>query len=384
MELYIHIPFCIQKCKYCDFLSAPANTEAQNTYMQALCQEITGRSEAYKGRKVTSVFIGGGTPTAVAPAWIVKIMELIKKYYDVSETAEISMEVNPGTVDKAALDQYKVSGINRLSIGLQSANDEELKRIGRIHDYIMFEKCYYTARGVGFENINVDLMCALPGQTFDSFQKTLETVTHLSPAPEHISVYSLILEEGTPLYEEYETTELNLPDEDTERLMYEHTGKYLLDYGYARYEISNYAKKDYECQHNIGYWEREDYLGFGIGAASKIGNKRFSNTRNIEKYQSNPCDSYEEVQELSTQEVVEETMFLGLRMIKGVSLSKFKSLFGVSMQEVYGPVIQKHTNNGLLCLHEDEEGKYLRLTQRGLDVSNYVMSDFLEPGLFSF
>lgn len=384
MEIYIHIPFCVQKCKYCDFLSAPADDEAQNAYMEALCKEIEERSGSYRDCEVTSIFIGGGTPTAVNPEWIVKVMRLVKSCYKISETAEISMEMNPGTVDENALQQYKTAGINRLSIGLQSANDMELHRIGRIHDYEDFEKCYGMVRKIGFCNVNVDLMCALPEQTFESFKESLEQVVHLSPAPEHISVYSLILEEGTPLYREHQRRGLNLPDEDTERMMYEYTGEMLHSYGYERYEISNYAKSGCECRHNIGYWKREDYLGFGIGAASKIGNRRFSNISDILKYQLQPCNSYVDVQELSKREEMEETMFLGLRMIKGVSLQAFESLYGVSMEKVYGKVIHKHRSNGLLEVDVEAGEKYLRLTKRGLDVSNYVMSDFLEPVFFDF
>ncbi len=382
MEIYIHIPFCVQKCKYCDFLSAPADVAAQDVYMEALCQEIADRSLEYGDCEITSIFVGGGTPTAVKPKWIVRILELLYANYKVSETAEISMEVNPGTVTAESLKEYKAAGINRLSIGLQSANDKELKKIGRIHDYKVFENCYGMVREAGFENVNVDLMSALPEQTLESFRESLERVVQLTPAPEHISVYSLILEEGTPLYVEYEKEGLNLPDEDTERFMYEFTEAFLKQYGYARYEISNYAKEGYECRHNIGYWEREDYLGFGIGAASKVGNRRFSNTPDIKEYQLNPCKSHINIQELSKSDEMEETMFLGLRLIKGVSSAYFENTFGVSMEKVYGEVIQKHLENGLLIWEEEGEDKFLRLTQRGLDVSNYVMSDFLEPGLF--
>ncbi len=382
MEIYIHIPFCVQKCKYCDFLSAPADEEAQNLYMQALCREIRGRSPEYGECEITSVFVGGGTPSTVKPEWITEIMELLYANYKISGNAEISMEVNPGTITEESLKVYRAAGINRLSIGLQSTSDTELKRIGRIHDYKAFESCYRMVREAGFENVNVDLMSALPGQTFESFQESLESVVQLSPAPEHISVYSLILEEGTPLYAEKETQGLNLPDEDTERLMYKYTEAFLKQYGYVRYEISNYAREGCECRHNIGYWERVDYLGFGIGAASKVGNKRFSNTSDMVAYEAKPCDSYINIQELSRSEEMEETMFLGLRMIKGVSAAVFEKTFGVSLENVYGEVIQKHLQNGLLIWYEEGKERFLRLTQKGLDVSNYVMSDFLEPGLF--
>ncbi len=382
MEIYIHIPFCVQKCKYCDFLSAPADKNAKDAYMEALCSELKGRSQDYGQVEVTSIFIGGGTPTAVDAAWIVKIMDILYSEYQVNRDAEITMEMNPATVTSESLRTYKKAGINRLSIGLQSANSEELQRIGRIHDYEEFENNYFLARDAGFDNINVDIMSALPGQTFKSYCETLEKIVSLNPAPEHISAYSLILEEGTPLYREYECGALELPDEETDRKMYEFTGTFLQSKGYERYEISNYSLKGKECRHNIGYWVREDYLGFGIGAASKIGNRRFSNTSDITKYEENPCNSYEDLQILSKEEEMEEIMFLGLRLIAGVSMNSFEQLFGISMEQVYGKVLEQHMQSGLLYKHKSGDDYFVRLTSKGLDVCNYVMADFLEPGLF--
>ncbi len=382
MELYIHIPFCVKKCKYCDFLSALANEKAKDNYMEALCLELKERSRDYRNEEVTSIFIGGGTPTAVCAEWIRRVMQEVFTNYRIKEHAEISMEMNPATVNPQALHLYKEAGINRLSIGLQSANASELQRIGRIHSFQDFKECYLQARAEGFDNINVDLMSALPGQTMDSYAETLKKIVHLNPQPEHISAYSLILEEGTPLYQEYEEGKLELPDEDTDRQMYEFTESYLRENGYERYEISNYAKKNYECRHNIGYWEREDYLGFGIGAASKIGNRRFSNTSDIVRYQKNPCDCYENIQILSREEEMEETMFLGLRLVKGVSRKQFQKNFAVSMEQVYGEVLDKHIQSGLLYEKPMGEDSRICLTKKGMDVSNYVMSDFLEPGLF--
>ena len=382
MEIYIHIPFCVQKCKYCDFLSSPADKSVQDTYMQALCTELSYRSDEYKDKCIETIFIGGGTPSIVEAEWIVKIMDILFTKYHITSDAEITMEMNPATVTMDRLAIYRKAGINRLSIGLQSANDEELKKIGRVHNFQDFLTCYEQARRVGFENINVDIMSALPDQNMKSYKKTLEQVVSLKPAPEHISAYSLILEEGTPLKAEYDNGKLILPDEDEERRMYEFTESFLLNHGYERYEISNYAKSGKSCRHNKGYWERVDYLGFGIGAASKIGNKRFHNTEDRKEYINSPINSYRDIQELTVEEEMEETMFLGLRMVEGVSMELFQKNFGISMEKVYGPVMEKHINHKLLQIKEVDNQHYLCLTKKGMDVCNYVMSDFLEPVLF--
>lgn len=384
LELYIHIPFCISKCKYCDFLSAPAQEETKVAYMQALCREIAERGKEYQDYVLNTVFIGGGTPTVVPAMWIKQVMEVVRQHYHLLKEAEVTMELNPATVDLEALQVYKAAGINRLSIGLQSANNEELKQLGRIHSYEQFVETYMQARLAGFANINVDIMSALPGQTLTSYRRTLERVTGLEPPPEHISAYSLIVEEGTPFYEAMETGMLNLPDEEIERSMYELTGKFLQEFGYGRYEISNYAKPGWECKHNLGYWERVNYLGVGIGAASLIENARFSNGRNLQGYLLQPAGVLENYQKLGISEQMEETMFLGLRKTKGVSVSDFEDYFGISFWQVYGEVTQKHIEDGLLEQRLDEKGKkYIALTQKGMDVSNYVMADFLEPSLFS-
>ncbi len=382
MEIYIHIPFCVKKCKYCDFLSGPAKASTQEAYMEALCKELEYRSSEYQDRVIETVFIGGGTPSVVKAESISKLMDILFARYHIAEEAEISMEINPATVNSDTLKIYRKAGINRLSIGLQSANDKELKNIGRIHNYEQFLECYEQAVKAGFQNINIDIMSALPEQTLETYKSTLERVVGLEPAPEHISAYSLILEEGTPLKEEYDRGQLRLADEEEERKMYELTEEFLLKYGYKRYEISNYARPGKECKHNKGYWERVDYLGFGIGAASKIGNRRFHNTENREKYIAFPTESYEDLQELSLAEEMEETMFLGLRMVEGVSLEKFQKLFGIELEAVYGEVIRKHIGEGLLRITQRREERYLCLTDKGMDVCNYVMSDFLEPVLF--
>ena len=375
LEIYIHIPFCVQKCKYCDFLSGPATSEIKQQYMEALCREIMEKGAEYEGYHITSVFIGGGTPSCVEPEWIEKLMRLLRENYDLSEETEITMEMNPGTVDRASLEIYYHAGINRLSMGLQSARSEELAVLGRIHSYEQFLEAYFTARKIGFLNINVDIISGLPGQTLEDYMETLSKVTELDPPPEHISAYSLIVEEGTPFYEAYERDELNLPDEETDRSMYESTRTFLQQKGYERYEISNYAKKGFECRHNIGYWERKHYVGFGIGAASLVENVRFRNGDSLDWYIQNPCESVTDVEGLSVEEQMAEMMFLGLRMEKGVSFQRFQEVFGVSLIKVYGKVIEKHVQEGLLQIKEDQ----VFLTLKGMDVSNYVMADFLEP-----
>ena len=383
LEIYIHIPFCVQKCRYCDFLSGPADNETKERYMEALCQEISEKSAEYNVYRVTSVFIGGGTPTVVRPEWIERVMELLKKRFHIEDAAEITIEMNPGTVDRRALEMYHKAGINRLSIGLQSARDKELVMLGRIHSYEQFLEAYFTAREIGFSNINVDVMSGLPGQTLESYMETLKKVTELSPPPEHISAYSLIVEEGTPFYEAYEREELNLPEEETDRAMYEATRVFLHEKGYERYEISNYAQKGFECQHNVGYWKRKNYVGFGIGAASLVENVRFHNGDSLCMYMQNPCKCMMDIERLSIEEQMEETMFLGLRMAEGVSYKAFENCFGIGLHTVYGDIIKKHMDDGLLEICRRNTGnmpdEYVSLTLRGMDVSNYVMADFLEP-----
>lgn len=382
LELYFHIPFCIRKCLYCDFLSAPGEGKTKAQYMEALIRETKERAGDYRNYCVVSVFLGGGTPSVVSPEQIRVLLETVREEYDLAEDAEITMEVNPGTVDERTLSAYRQWGINRLSIGLQSADDRELAALGRIHTYGQFLGAYHTARKCGFSNINVDLMSALPGQTLQSYLATLRKILALEPAPEHISAYSLILEEGTPFYEMARRGELQLPGEECDRLMYEMTGNLLERAGYYRYEISNYAKPGSECRHNCGYWRRREYLGLGVGAASLLGNCRFRNGDSLEAYLTAPLNVREEMQELTVEEQMEEFMFLGLRMTEGVSPLEFQNSFGKSMEEVYGPVIEKNMRDGLLEYRgriSSGEPARLALTGRGLDVSNMVMAQFLFP-----
>ena len=276
ISLYIHIPFCVRKCHYCDFLSAPCDDETRQTYVEVLCTEIQQRAEQFKDKKVDTIFFGGGTPSILSIEQTKQIVSTIRKYFQILPDTEISMEMNPGTVDRKKLETYKKLGINRLSIGLQSADNEELKILGRIHTWEDFLQTWELVREVGFDNVNIDLMSALPGQTVESYEGTLRKVLALKP--EHISAYSLIVEEGTLFYEWFESdnekekrvTNKKLPDENTDRQMYELTKKLLEEQGYYRYEISNYALKGYECKHNIGYWKRKEYLGLGLGAASLL------------------------------------------------------------------------------------------------------------------
>lgn len=399
LELYVHIPFCVQKCKYCDFLSAPASKQVQNAYMEALLKEIREKSE---GRylpgnlKVTSVFIGGGTPSVVDAEWIGRLMQVIGECFSLEPDAEISMEVNPGTVTGESLALYRRAGINRLSIGCQSTDDGELERIGRIHTFAQFLDTYRWARKAGFDNINVDLMNALPGQTLADAERNLERILALDPAPEHVSVYSLIVEEKTSFYEMYERGELELPDEDLEREIYWRTAGILKKHGYEHYEISNFAREGYRCRHNCGYWKRQEYLGFGIGAASLYGEVRFTNMRDLGKYlecmrtepdaelpaetvaELNPDELMEKMSEensgiLSEADRMAETMFLGLRMSDGVDKELFEQQFGEPIEKIYGKEIAESVEEGLL---EERAGRLI-LTKRGIDVSNYVMAKFL-------
>ena len=348
LELYFHIPFCVKKCLYCDFLSAPADEKTKERYMEALIRETSERAGDYRDYRVVSVFVGGGTPSSVEAKLLARLLGIVSESYDIAEDAEITVEVNPGTAEKNALRIYREAGVNRLSIGLQSADDNELARIGRIHTFEQFLETYRIARACGFTNINVDLMSALPGQTLRDYMGTLETVLALEPLPEHISAYSLILEEGTALYEMNRDGVLDLPDEECDRLMYEKTAKLLGRAGYHRYEISNYAKRGFECVHNCGYWRRREYLGLGIGAASLVGDCRFKNGDSLEAYLSDPLGQQEERQKLTEEEKMEEFMFLGLRMTEGISLREFRDAFGRELEEIYETVIEKNIGAGLL------------------------------------
>ena len=369
LELYVHLPFCVRKCQYCDFLSGPSDEETKDRYIEALLKEIRA-AEHTEDYEIVSVFIGGGTPSALKAEAIASIMRTLQEQFFFCEDAEVTIEANPGTVDLKKLTIYRNVGINRLSLGLQSTDAEELKLLGRIHSYEEFLKSYEWAREAGFSNINIDLMFAIPGQTGEAWRQHLYQVAELNP--EHISAYSLIIEEGTPFAEQ----NLDLPDEDTEYQMYEDTAEILERYGYRQYEISNYAKQGYMCRHNAGYWQRREYLGFGLGASSLYGGMRFSSTHQMQEYlkeSRNPDQIRKDVTVLSRNERIEEFMFLGLRMTEGISEKKFEENFDVRLMDVYGDILQKYEETGFM---EHIETKW-RLTRKGIHVSNHILADFL-------
>lgn len=366
-EIYVHVPFCARKCEYCDFVSSVADGVTINRYFDMLIQELKQKSESLGRVRIDSVFFGGGTPSLVPGDKIAKVLDVIRNCFLLTDDAEITLEMNPNSADSNKLSIYKAAGVNRISIGLQSANDVELKKLTRLHNYSEFLKAYADAREAGFCNINIDLMSAIPGQTLKSYEETLRKVTALSP--EHISAYSLILEEGTPFYEKYKDGH-DLPCEDTEREMYYLTKEILKECGYERYEISNYSKPGYECRHNVGYWIRKPYIGIGIAAASLIGLTRYQKHSDLKRYLRG--DFSEEETVLSKNDEMEEFMFLGLRMTRGISVSAFREQFGTDIYNVYGKQIEKLEKEGLLVA-----GEQIFLTDRGLDVANYCMTEFI-------
>lgn len=374
LGVYIHIPFCKKKCNYCDFVSGCYDHEMQKEYVNCLLFEI--ENNVYlKDSVVDTVFIGGGTPSIIDAKDIGRILNKLNECCKVETDAEISMESNPGTLTKEKLQAYKSFGINRLSMGLQSTDDEQLKVLGRIHTFDDFLRNFEDARMIGFSNINVDLMSAIPGQNVESFAKGLKIIKNLNP--EHISIYSLIVEEGTPFY----NMKLDVCDEDDEREMV-HLIPEILGSDYSQYEISNYAKKGFECRHNIKYWKRDPYLGFGVAAASLVGeatpyNVRYKNTEVVNDYVNsiinNNCIPYSEHEKLTQEEMMSEYMILSLRMNSGSSRQKFTEMFGKDMFEVYKDVIDKHINEKLLLRDCDA----IRLSVFGRDVCNYVLKDFM-------
>lgn len=384
LSLYIHIPFCVQKCLYCDFLSAGASDKVKKEYVSALLQEMDFWSEKLIGKyQIETVFIGGGTPTILRPEELSRIGKHLNRIFEKTESRpiEYTIEANPGTLTPVHVKVMQEMGINRVSLGLQSAQNNELKALGRIHTYDDFLESFKLLRKNGFDNINVDLMADIPEQTLESYRATLDTVSALKP--EHISSYSLIIEEGTPFYEMNEKGLLLIPDEETDRKMYELTGKQLEAAGYYRYEISNYAKKGKECKHNQTYWRMGEYLGLGLGAASYFGGFRFSNEESMQKYietaQSstweNALQRNESCHHLIQREEMEEFVFLGLRTSDGISLSDYKKRFSADFKEVYHNVLDKLKKNNLLAESENHDRIYL--TKKGIDVSNIVLAEFL-------
>lgn len=371
ISIYIHIPFCVRKCLYCDFLSFSATAEVYETYVNALIKELIYRSPDYFEYEVESVFFGGGTPSVLPGKDIRRIMETINTHYDVSPDCETTIEINPGTVTEfdGKLDEYKACGINRLSIGLQSANDSELQALGRIHTVADFEKLWALAHMKGFDNCNIDIMSAVHTQTVESYLNTLEYVCSLEERPTHISAYSLIVEENTP----YATMNLMLPSEDDERKMYSLTKERLSKYGYRRYEISNYSLPGYECYHNTVYWKRGNYVGFGLGASSMVENIRWKNTPYLQNYIDEDFDHFES-EVLSRESQMEEFMFLGLRMSEGVTVSEFENYFNKSFPKQYFDVVEKNKKLGLIEVYNNDR---IMLTDKGISVSNIIFSNFL-------
>ena len=372
LEIYLHIPFCVRKCEYCDFLSFAAEKSRYRDYGKALEAEAENCLLPSGSYEVSTVFFGGGTPSLFPGEEIGRILETLRGRFDFRPEAEISLEANPGTVTGDKLGLYRQAGINRISFGCQSTENEELRRLGRIHSYEDFLESWQLAGEAGFTNRNIDLMSGLPGQTLASWERSLRQVAALEP--EHISAYSLIVEEGTPFYEKQGA--LNLPGEEEERQMYEITHEILEQYGFCQYEISNYARPGYACRHNLGYWRGKEYLGLGLGASSLLGHSRYQNTRDFRLYLEKSADTGAIRRETGTLELRDrqaEYMILGLRLTQGVSREEFRRRFGQDLDQVYGPVVDRYVKMGLL---EEREG-WIRLTRRGISLSNTVMADFL-------
>ena len=370
--IYIHIPFCIKKCEYCDFVSYCNKKEYVPQYINALKKEI--KNNINKEYKITTIYIGGGTPSSIEENYIADIIETIKLNMNDEdlkdfENIEVTIEVNPGTVNKEKLQVYKKIGINRLSIGLQETHNELLKSIGRIHTYEEFIKTYKLARKIGFNNINVDLMIALPNQTIQDIKENLEKIIKLNP--EHISVYSLILEEGTPFYNKYNENKIKLPDEELERNMYWYVKNTLENNGYMHYEISNFSKKGFESKHNMNCWNQEEYLGFGVAAHSYNNRIRYSNTNSIEEYIKGSNKIIHEEQTL--EDMQKEYMLLGLRKIEGINIQKFKNKFAQNPIFIFKEQLNKLVDEELIIV----DGNEIKLTNKGLDLANIVWKEFV-------
>lgn len=368
--LYVHIPFCKQKCFYCDFPSYGGIDDLMDEYVEALVKEIESKASNYK---IGTIFIGGGTPSYLTLKNIEILLDSINKL-DLKENLEFTMECNPGVLEVEKLKAMKKKGVNRISMGLQSADNNLLKALGRIHTYEEFLNNYNEAKKVGFENINIDLMFGLPGQSVKVYIDTLEKIAKLNP--KHISAYSLIVEEGTKFYSLYQKDKLILPTEEEEREMYIKTKEILNRYGYKQYEISNYSKDNFECEHNKVYWRLKDYLGLGSSSSSYLNGKRFKNINSVKEYihRINMNENVqEEVHQNSIEDNMEEFMFMGLRLIEGININTFEEKFSRTIDSIYKEVIDKNITKGLL----EREGAYLKLTEKGIELSNIVMSDFI-------
>lgn len=386
LSVYIHIPFCVKKCLYCDFLSMSASAEIKDQYAKALEREIKCWADLLAGQyRIETIFIGGGTPTCMTAEQMKYLGEALNYFMDrleVHPCLEFSMEANPGTMMQEHLLAMKIMGVNRVSLGVQSAQDAELKLLGRIHSYTDVLVSVQMLREAGFDNINLDIMADIPGQTFDSYKNTLEKIMVLQP--EHISAYSLIIEEGTPFYQMNEEGKLELLPEEMDRKMYQWTKHILKDAGYERYEFSNYAKTGKECRHNLTYWSMGEYLGIGLGASSYMRGCRFRGIASLEQYLNQflsekkwkPDDFWlEDIHRQTKRDEMEEFVFLGLRKTEGISLSEYEKRFGIDFYKVYDNILPKFFSQGLLAENANRDRIYL--TDHGIDVSNLVLSDFL-------
>ncbi len=376
--IYIHIPFCKKKCSYCDFISFSNKDRKIEDYIKSLKKEIDKFD--FSKYNVNTIYLGGGTPSYIKEKYIKEILDLLKSKLTTNKTLwkdiEITIEVNPGTVTKEKLETYKEVGVNRLSIGLQSTNNNLLKQIGRIHNYEDFLDTYNMTKEVGFDNINVDLMIALPNQRIEDIKESLEKIVDLNP--NHISVYSLIVEEGTLIEKQIKEGKIKLPSDEEERRMYWYVKNFLELLGYNHYEISNFSKKGKESKHNLNCWNQEEYIGFGLASHSYIDGIRFCNTSNLEEYidniNNNNFNKNKEIEEKQTKEDMEkEYMMLGFRKIEGVDISKFKEKFQDNPLYLYRKELGKLVNEGLI----EVDLNNIRLTNKGLDLANLVFEEFV-------
>lgn len=373
ISLYIHIPFCAQKCLYCDFPSFARKDHLRKAYIEALNKEIISLREKHNNLEINTIFIGGGTPSVLEANELECLLKEVAKL-NMAKEVEYSMECNPGNLTEEKLEVMKKYGVNRISMGLQAKQDNLLKGLGRIHNYKTFKENFLLAKKVGFNNINVDLMFGLPNQSLNEWEETLREIISLEPA--HISAYSLIIEEGTAFYNLYENDKLKLPTEEEERKMYHLAKKILEENGFNQYEISNYAKEGKECRHNLAYWNMDNWIGVGSAAASYINGKRIKNISSVEEYINSIKDKGEAVEEIinnSKNDNMEEFMFMGLRKINGIDENEFKNRFSMNINDVYGEILNKYIGEGLLI----RESGRIFLSEKGIEISNVIMADFL-------
>ncbi|EIL8445759.1 oxygen-independent coproporphyrinogen III oxidase [Clostridium perfringens] len=373
ISLYIHIPFCAQKCLYCDFPSFARKDHLRKAYIEALNKEIISLREKHNNLEINTIFIGGGTPSVLEADELECLLKEVAKL-NMAKDIEYSMECNPGNLTEEKLEVMKKYGVNRISMGLQAKQDNLLKGLGRIHNYKTFKENFLLAKKVGFNNINVDLMFGLPNQRLNEWEETLREIISLEPA--HISAYSLIIEEGTAFYNLYENDKLKLPTEEEERKMYHLAKKILEENGFNQYEISNYAKEGKECRHNLAYWNMDNWIGVGSAAASYINGKRIKNISSVEEYINSINEKGEAVEEIinnSKNDNMEEFMFMGLRKINGIDENEFKNRFSMNINDVYGEILNKYIGEGLLI----RESGRIFLSEKAIEISNIIMADFL-------